>query len=100
MSGFADFIPSSELGGLRPRAWLCVGPGFAREEVKARLLAGGHSFVSEAVTGVQELCLRLLAAARGAPVEKLLGSSARQEVLRMLLAEKRISERMPELKRL
>ncbi len=83
------------LGGLTPEAWICVGPGFSREEVKSVLLAQGRGFVGEAVTTLIELCLRLTKAESSC----LLSPTARQEILRMLLSEPRISEQMPELKR-
>jgi len=84
------------LGGLRPEAWLCVGAGFAREDVKAFVLSRGFGFTSDSITTLQELCLKLT----GLPSERLLSSPARQEVLRMLLAEPRITSGMTELKRI
>lgn len=92
--GFASRIPVDRLRGLRPRAWLCVGPGFSREEIKAHLLSRGMGFTGEAITSVEAICLRIV----GAPF--VLGSLARQEALRILLADRRIAARMPELKRL
>jgi RecB family exonuclease len=89
-------IPWSEFAGLKPGAWLCVGSGFVREEVKAFLLGAGHAFVSDAVTTTAELSLKIARANS----DRVLTSLARQEVLRVLLAERRISEALPELKRL
>lgn len=87
-------IPASELGGLTPRAWLSVGPGFSREEFKSAALAAGQGLVSEAVTSPPEIAALLL----GRP--KALDGLDRQEILRALLSEPRIAARMTELKRL
>jgi len=83
-----------EAVGLRPTTWLCVGAGYAREELKSIVLASGRGFVAEAVTTLDEIAARIL------NFPQVLGSLARQEVFRLLLAESRISSRMPELKRL
>lgn len=86
--------------GLRPNTWLCVGAGYAREELKSILLASGSGFVAEAVTTVDEIAARILSFPQKKNLPRVLGSLARQEVLRLLLAESRISSRMSELKRL
>lgn len=72
-----------------------MGPGYAREEVKEQLLSEGIGFVSDAVLGLDELAARVLGTR-----EKPLNSFSRQEILRMLLSDRRISSRMPELRRL
>jgi len=116
ISRFARSLPMDRLSGLRPQAWVCVGAGFAREDVKTLVLKGPggpsttrRGFVAEAVTTIQEICVRWLAsslyvrgAGEGVPISKedVLGSLARQEVLRLLLADSRISSGMKELKRL
>jgi hypothetical protein len=74
-----------------------VGAGFSREELKEALLSRGLPFVSSAITTLEELALRCLGP-RAA--EKMLGGPTRQEVLRQLLAEPRISSRLPELRAL
>ena len=96
-------IPHEELSGLSPRVWLCIGPGFAREDMKAAVLARTSSFTASAITTVQEISRKLLEAGRPETKisnDRILNSLARQEVLRTLLAEPRIGERMIELKRL
>src|SRR5271163_1964381 len=86
---------TSELAGLEPRAWACAGHGYSREELKEVLLGSGLPFISSTITTLEELAL----ACAGTP-NTLLGPSARQEVLRQLLAERRISSRLPELRAL
>ena len=101
MKGFAEWIPFEELAGLRPRAWLCVGAGFSREDLKAQLLSRGLGFTGEAITSLPSIALRIAGALDpelGAT--RVLGGLARQEVLRLLLADTRISAKLPELKRL
>jgi len=82
--------------GLQPRVWFCVGSGYSREDLKERLLAEAPGFVSEAVSGLEDLALRLV----GADKTTVLGPAARQEVLRLLLSVRRSSSLMPELNRL
>lgn len=91
-----EWLPLRSLGGLRPKAWVCVAAGYSREELKSFLLSAGVGFTGAAVVGVQDLCLRIV----GAKPDRVLGGLARQEVLRTLLAVPRISREMPELKRL
>jgi hypothetical protein len=91
-----DSLPLEELAGLRPRAWVCVGAGYSREEVKALVLARGRGFTAAAITSGAELAQRLA----GVPAESVLGGLARQEALRILLAEPRIGRRLVELRRL
>ena len=99
---FADDLPISDVTGLFPRAWIAVGQGFSREDVKGVLLRSGRGFIAEAVTTVPELCARLL----GVSAERLLDSSgssnalSRQEILRHLLSQTNIASYFPELKRL
>src|SRR4051794_3816209 len=109
---FAAALPLDRLAGLRPRAWVCVGAGFSREEVKALVLARGGALVGASITSVPELAERVVGATRRlraleeAPAERRparvssLGPLARQEALRLLLANPRILARTPELKRL
>jgi RecB family exonuclease len=92
---FERLISDASLGGLRPRTWLSVGPGFAREEVKAHVLQS-RGFVSQAIVRVDEIATAVL----GVRADRVLGSGSRQEALRILLAEPRILARTPELKRL
>lgn len=81
--------------GLWPKAWICVGSGFAREEVKEALLQRGRGVVGRAVTTLEELAASLLP---GQPVA--LDGLGRQEVLRLLMGEPRISRHLPELRRM
>jgi RecB family exonuclease len=97
--GFYDDGLARDLGGLSPRAWACVGAGFAREDLKAGLLARGIAFSGEAVLAPQELALRILRAG-GVSAEGTLGGPARQEILRALLADPRIGRHLAELRRL
>src|SRR6478736_8065487 len=99
--GFASQIPVQQIVGLRPRAWLCVGAGFSREDLKALLLAQGHGFTADAVTNLPSIALKVLSAQDPElSGSRVLSAVSRQEVLRLLLAESKISARMPELKRL
>lgn len=93
-------IPINEISGLRPKTWICVGPGYSREELKSILLQSGTGFVSEAVTTVEAIAARLAAFPKKQGFLQSLRPLARQEVLRILLSDSRISNRMPELKRL
>lgn len=93
---FASQIPVEKVRGLKPSVWVCVGAGFAREDAKAVLLSQGQGFVAEAITTLEEIALRVT----GLPAAKLLDSTQRQEVLRLLLSEPKISAQLPELKRL
>ena len=88
-----------EANGLDPRIWFSVGAGFSREDLKTVLLSQGTGFVADAAISPQELAHKLIEATRGKSIT-CLGPLARQEVLRVLLAETRINEKMPELKRL
>jgi RecB family exonuclease len=100
-SGFSSRIPLEQLTGLRPRAWLSVGEGFSREDIKAFVLARGQGFTGEAITQLSEIALRIVSQ-HDPRIDKtrVLKSLARQEVLRILLADPRIGARLPELKRL
>jgi hypothetical protein len=105
---FVDPLLTRHFNGLRPIIWICVGNGFVREDVKAFLLQSGQGFVGDAVTNLQGLCTRVVEAGlrETTAIEAshtkttVLGPASRQEVLRMLLAEPRISGQLPELKRL
>jgi RecB family exonuclease len=101
LGGFAAEIPIQDLVGLRPRAWLCVGAGFSREDLKALLLNRGYGFTGDAITNLPAIALKLVTAFHHeVSAERVLSGSARQEVLRLLLAEPKILARLPELKRL
>jgi len=91
-----DFFDISAVSGLRPTTWLCVGHGLAREEVKQAILQEGFSLTDEAVTSLEDLCLKILQK----DSERVLDALGRQEVLRLLLAEPKISLKFDELKRL
>src|SRR2546423_14678931 len=90
-------IPLEGIQGLTPSVWLSVGPGFVREDLKALLLERGIGFTASAVTTLAEIALKIVAESRS---ERLISPMARQEVLRILLSERRINREMPELKRL
>jgi hypothetical protein len=94
-----NVLPIEDISGLRPKIWVCVGTGYSREDIKAEVLARGGGFVADAVTTVQDIGVRIIEASFRNRIT-VLGPLGRQEVLRLLLAEKRISARMPELKRL
>jgi RecB family exonuclease len=101
--GFASLIPWESLTGLRPRAWLAVGAGYSREDIKAWLLGRGLGFTADAVTNLEAICVRICAhedQLLGA--DRVLGSSGRQEALRILISSSSLSKAypMPELKRL
>lgn len=87
--------------GLSPKAWICVGAGYSREDIKSTLLAqNSRGFVGEAVTSLSDLASLIIP---DFDRERVLTPAARQEVLRALLADRRIAEvsgGFPELKRL
>ncbi|MBI2712001.1 MAG: PD-(D/E)XK nuclease family protein [Bdellovibrio sp.] len=89
-------LPLAKFFGLKPEAWLCVGAGYAREELKALLFSQGRGFVGRAVLTLPDLACLIL----GVPSEKILSASARQEVLRKLFADSRIEKHFSELRRL
>lgn len=86
----------SEVSGLRPSAWICVGSGFSREDVKESLLRSGAGLIGDVVTTPDALCARILNVSR----DRILGPTVRQEVLRMLLENPRLNGYFPESKRL
>lgn len=93
----------ARLRGPRPRAWICVGPGYNREEIKASILKTGHGFTGEAVTTLEEICLRVVSHGRAGPAvtkNELLSPFARQEVLRLILSDRALIRALPEIKRL
>ncbi|MEK6704887.1 MAG: PD-(D/E)XK nuclease family protein [Bdellovibrionota bacterium] len=87
---------ADKLCGLRPSAWVSVGHGFSREDVKSLVLSKGFGITARAVTTIDDLAV-IIASCRG---DKVLGSTARQEVLKLLFGERRISGKLVELKRL
>lgn len=90
-----------QLSGFAPKTWLSVGQGYSREDLKAILFRDKISFIAQAVTNAEEIALRIIAAHDSSFAGTTsLSSLARQEILRVLLAETRINSRMPELKRL
>ena len=97
----SEILPFANLHGLRPRCWICVGAGYSREDVKSLVLGQAKGFVGDAVINLQEIAIKIVSAGQdNLTAERVLGPLARQEVLRMLLAETRISSHMIELKRL
>ena len=98
--GFYKQIPWEKLSGLDPDAWICVGSGFSREEIKACLLDQKGGFVAEAITSTQDLCLKFIQSSFPVLKEQVLSAHGRQEVLRMLLGKKEIIKHFPELKHL
>lgn len=91
-----QILAINDLNGLCPSSWLCIGGGFSREEIKALLLSQGKGFVGDAITTIREIALKILQA----DAETCLGPLARQEVLRVLFTDARITKYMPELRRL
>ena len=88
-------LPLERVIGLRPKSWLIVGSGYSREELKALVLAQGQGFIADAVSTVQELCLKIVHLSS----DQLLSAFAREEVLRLLLSDSRISSGLTELKK-
>ncbi|MBI4924879.1 MAG: PD-(D/E)XK nuclease family protein [Bdellovibrio sp.] len=105
---FHDLINDLEfqknIKGLNPYIWICIEQGFlSREEIKEFLLKQGIGFVSWAVLSREELCILLLTHVYGKSKissDYVLGSGSRQEVLRTLFSQKRISENFFHLKTL
>jgi hypothetical protein len=95
---FTELLSTRSFNGLRSNTWICVGPGFAREDIKEYLLSRGQGFTRDVVTNLQALCLLVIGETE--LQTKTLNPLARQEVLRMLLNESKINARLPELKRL
>lgn len=81
---------------LIPQRWVVVGPEYSKEEIKAGFLLNGQSLVGEAVTDVLSIALRITRVSK----ERVLSDSARQEVLRLLLAPQAIAHRLKETQRL
>jgi RecB family exonuclease len=90
-----DAVP---IGGIDPEGWIVVEAGISREEVKGHFLSRGEGFVADAIQDVASFCRFLL----GSLVDRdrVLGAPSRQEILRRLLAERDLSDRTPELRRL
>lgn len=86
----------ADFSGLEPRAWICVAPGYGREELKAVFFERGFSLGSESTVNLETLARRVL----GLRPERVLAGPGRQEVLRLLLADRRILTHTPELRRL
>lgn len=104
---FADRIQAEQIAGLSPRRWVAVGPGFSREDVKAVILLSGRGWVGEAVTTLQEIAWKIVVAPSSEGggkadrrVPAILGAAGRQDLLKLLLSDSRISSRMPELRKL
>lgn len=99
----SSFLESADqFTGLRPKAWVCVGSGYSREEIKSLILSFNPraGLIQEAITTLAEICQRLLKIRdEGQPPVRILGPMARQEGLKLLLADRRLSSQMPELKR-
>jgi RecB family exonuclease len=88
-------------GGLEPQAWLCVGPGYSREELKTRLLGLGIGLSGNSVLDVLTIATRVLASrGREFRSDRILSAFARQELLGRLLQKPALSSKCPELKRL
>lgn len=92
-------IDLDRLKGLEPKTWLCIDSGFSREEFKEILFKEGVGFVKDALMSPEELCIKIVQPTSHKPLT-VLGPLARQEVLRTLLSERRISRNLPELKKL
>ncbi|MGK5085674.1 PD-(D/E)XK nuclease family protein [Bdellovibrionota bacterium FG-1] len=102
---YANQLPILKLQGLRPKAWLCVGDGFSREDIKAVLLSGGAGLTGDAITHLEGIAQRIVGGwaqseNQDSLAPQILQSPTRQEILRLLLAQKKILAQMPELKRL
>ncbi|MBL7714728.1 MAG: PD-(D/E)XK nuclease family protein [Bdellovibrionales bacterium] len=82
--------------GLRPRAWISADQAFAREEIKKIFFDHGMGISSETLVRPETI------AALGLDVtsDRFLGSLARQELLRHLMAQSAILSFLPELKRM
>ena len=90
----------AEFSGLRPRAWICLGPGYGREELKSVFFEHGQALGSEVLTRVEGLAARVLGLASGVGDERVLAGPARQEVLRFILSQSSVLALMPEMRRL
>ncbi len=98
--GFREHFSNRVFNTLRPKTWICVGQGFAREDIKEYLLEQKLGFTKDVVVNVQILCIKLLGPEIIPDTKRILTPLARQEILRLLLADARLNQRMPELKRL
>jgi hypothetical protein len=96
MPALPSFLPPIEKArGLRPEAWLVVGRGFSREDLKAELLRE-RGIVGSAVLSLESIALKIVPHA----TERMLSALARQDALRMLMGVEAIAQHLPELKRL
>lgn len=97
-----DQIQIEKLSGLRPTAWLCVGLGYGREEVKSHLLEKQKAFLAESVLSIEDLCLKIIRSSVSQPIRKesVLDSLSRQEVLRVIVSDRRILQRIKEIGKL
>lgn len=102
MRSLAEQLVELQLGGLCPTDWLVVGEGVSREQVRECWLAEHGVIGSASVLNRDELCLRILTGGgvESAHAKRVLGRSARQELLRELLAERGLRGAFPELQRL
>ena len=89
-------------GGLEPQAWLVVGAGFSKEEVKGLFLRRGVGLTSRGILTLTELATWIVASGsmESTVSDRLLSRSSRQEGLRLILANAQIRKYLPELGRL
>ncbi len=98
-------LPLEKFSGLYPEAWLCLDKDFSKEEIKNLILRQdkneSQGLLSTVILDVNLLCKWIIESS-GEPIprENILGSLSRQEVLKMLLSERRILTQLKEIKRL
>ena len=84
------------ISGLNPPVWLCVGSGFAREDLKALVFSQASGLTKEGMITLEELCLKLTKST----AEQLLSPLATQELLRALLLKPSVLQAFPEIKKI
>ncbi len=88
-------INSEGLKGLNPDTWICVGNGISREAVKESILLDDVGFISDVVTDLRSLAIRIL----GEEVV-LASATLRAEILERLVKREDIIKHFPVLRKL
>ena len=83
----------SEISGIKPRAYLILGPGWVREDFKSLCFTKGKSITQESVQNLSQMSSRFVPESKG----KVLDRSARVELLRQSFKDANLREALPTL---